>query len=122
MSSSEAIPADEKKIYGLLSLCKKAGKCKSGELQLLESIKAEEAKLVLIAQDASENSKKRLRDKCDYRRIPWRMFGDREKLGEAIGVGERAGVAVTDAGFAKAVLERMDAARKGESNGKDQNF
>ena len=112
--------AEEKGIYQLLSLCKKAGRLRSGELPVLESITSGEARLLLIASDASDNSKKRLQDKCNYRGTPWVIFGEKERLGAAMGVCERAGIAVTDDGFAKEIGARL--AAKGVSYGKDQNI
>ncbi len=107
----------EKRIYSLLSLCRKAGRSRSGERAVLECITSGEAKLVLIARDASDNSRKKLQDKCNYRRIPWRVFGERARLGAAMGVGERAGIAVTDVGLAGEIEMRL--AAEGVSYGKD---
>ena len=113
----------DRKIYGLLSLCKKAGKLCGGDLSVMDSIKSGKAQLVLIATDAADNAKKKYEDKCAYRRIPYSFFGEKEKLGNATGAGERAAIAITDPGFAQTVRKRLATnERKGESNGKDQNI
>ncbi len=101
--------SSDRGVYGLLSLCKKAGKVRSGEVPVTEAITSGEARLLLIAQDASENSKKKIQDRCEYRGIPWVIFGSMEDLGRAMGVSERAGAAVTDPGFARAIKKRLAA-------------
>lgn len=98
---------DDRKVLGLLSLCTKAGKARSGEQTVLGCITSGEAKLVIIAEDASANTAKRFQDKSAYRGIPVIRFGTMETLGHAMGVSERSGVAVTDEQFAKALRERI---------------
>ena len=113
---------DEKKIYGLLSLCRKAGKARSGEQTVLNCISSGEARLIIIARDASENTSKRFQDKSAYRGIPVIRFGTMEAMGHAMGVSERAGVAVTDEQFAGALQERIAALQdeeEGVLNGED---
>ena len=48
-------------------------------------------------------------------------FGTMEELGHAMGMSERAGVAVTDGQFAGAMKDRITAleSREGVSNGED---
>ena len=48
---------------------------------------------------------------AERNRIPWRLFGEKEKLGRALGKGVRTAVLVTDSGFAKAVCRKLDAGR-----------
>ena len=47
------------RVMNLLGLCKKAGKTGSGEFQCEEAIRSGRARLVLLAADASENTRKR---------------------------------------------------------------
>ena len=112
---------EEKKIYSLLSLCRKAGKARSGEQTVLNCISSGEARLIIIARDASANTSKRFQDKSEHRGIPVVRFGTMEELGHAMGMSERAGVAVTDGQFAGAMKERITAleSREGVSNGED---
>ena len=50
------------KIYSLLGLCQKAGKIVSGEVGCEAAIKNKTAKLLLLAEDASENTKKKFQN------------------------------------------------------------
>ena len=95
-------------IFGLLGLAAKAGKIVSGEFSVEKAIKEGNAFLVIVAEDASENTKKHFRDMCGYRNIPIRFAGSKEELGSCIGKEFRANVALTDAGFAESVLKKTD--------------
>ena len=88
----------------LLSLATKAGTVVSGGFAVEQSIKKGEAQLVIIASDASENTKKHFNDMCIYRDIPILIRSDRSQLGRYTGKQERASVSVTDRGFAEKLI------------------
>ena len=92
----------------LLSLCQKAGALVSGEFATMEAIRSETACLVLIAEDASENTKKRCKDKANYRGIPVLEMGTREELGQIIGKGMRSSIAIIEKGFAESIRKKME--------------
>ena len=89
------------KVLSALSLAAKAGKIKSGEFQTETAVKDGSALLVLLATDASENTKKKFHAACAYAGIPIVEYSDREALGRCIGKDFRASAAVTDASFVK---------------------
>lgn len=93
------------KILSLLGLAKKAGKLKSGEFSVETELKKGKAKVVVVANDASDNTKKKYRDMCTYRRVPIYFYSDMESLGKCIGTEFRAGVVVTDEGFANGIIK-----------------
>ena len=95
------------RILSTLGLARRAGKLKSGELAVELCIKKQQAALVIIAEDASINTKKKLKDKCAYRNISCVFYSDKEKLGKAVGTEERAAVALTDNGFAESILKQL---------------
>ena len=99
------------KILSMLGLAAKGGNLVSGEFQTDKAIKEGKAHLVIVATDASDNTKKDFSDACTFYRVPYRERGTKEDLGRSIGKEYRAMVAVTDEGFAKAIL------RKEEMNG-----
>lgn len=94
-----------KRIYGLIGICQKAGKLVSGELACELAIKKDEAYLVILAEDASKNTNKKFNDKCQYRNVPLIEFGTKESLGNAIGKMTRAAIAVTDEKLAGKIAE-----------------
>lgn len=93
----------QNKIYALLGLAMKAGKIQSGEFSTEKTVKSGQAFLVIVAEDASGNTKKMFTNMCTYYNVPLYFLGKKEELGSAIGKELRASMAVTDAGLAKAL-------------------
>ena len=110
-------PAD-KKILSMFGLAARAGRIASGEFQTETAVKAGTAQLVVVAEDASENTKKLFRDKCSFYKVPVFTLGTKEELGHAIGKEFRASLAVLDEGFANAVMKRIESLSQGNNGGK----
>ena len=89
----------------MISLATKAGKTKSGEFM---TEKEGRAHLVIVADDASDNTKKKFQNMCDFYKVPIYFFEDKDTLGHAMGKEFRASLAVTDAGFAKGIRKHLD--------------
>lgn len=96
------------RVYGLLGLCMKAGRLTSGEAMVEQAIKNGSAVLVIIAVDASDNTKKKFGDMCNYRNIELIELGDKESLGKALGKAVRATLCITDKGFAESLKSKID--------------
>lgn len=92
----------------MLGLATKAGKVVSGETATEIAVKNMEAWLVIVATDASKNTKKHFSDMCNYRDIPYVEYGDKETLGRAIGKEYRSNMAIVDEGLANAVIRAMN--------------
>lgn len=101
------------KIYSLLGISQKAGRVASGEFQTLEAVKTGTAKLVIVSEDASENTRKMFHDKCAFYQVPVYDYGTKEDLGHAIGKDLRSSLAVCDAGLADAVAEQLNMETQG---------
>jgi ribosomal protein L7Ae-like RNA K-turn-binding protein len=86
-----------------LGLAMRAGKLVSGEETVLKAIRGGEAKLVIVAADASDNTRKKLADKCGSYGVPLVVGYTRFELGWAVGKPERVMFAVTDQGFASMI-------------------
>ncbi|WNV59500.1 ribosomal L7Ae/L30e/S12e/Gadd45 family protein [Oscillospiraceae bacterium NTUH-002-81] len=99
------MPVMEKKVLSLLGLSAKSGNLVSGEFSTEKAVKEHKAALVVVAEDASDNTKKSFSNMCAYYHVPMIVFADKETLGHAIGKQFRASVAVTQDGFAKAILK-----------------
>lgn len=90
-----------RRFYSLLGLCKKAGKLCGGEVAAESAIRKKGIALLILAEDASENTKKKFRNSAAYYKIPLIEVGDKANLGRAIGDEYRAIIAVMEEGFAK---------------------
>lgn len=92
----------------MLGLAAKAGKVASGEFMTENAVKSGGAALVIVAEDASENTKKKFKNMCEYYKVPVRIHGIKEELGHFTGKAFRASLAITDKGLAQAVMKKMD--------------
>lgn len=95
------------KILSLIGLATKAGKIVSGEFSTEKSVKTGNGFLVVAAEDASENTKKKFRNMCSFYQVPICFYGDKESLGRAMGKEYRACLAVQDENFAKAIMKEL---------------
>ena len=98
---------NEKKVYSSLSLATKAGKTESGGFATEKAVKSGKAFLVLVAEDASDNTKKMFRNMCSFYKVPFVIFGAGDELGHAIGRELRVSLAVTDEGFARMIKKQL---------------
>ena len=94
------------KILNLLGLAMRAGKLVTGEELTLKDIRANKAKFVFVAQDASENTRKKIKDKSSYYNVPVSELFSQFELSQAIG-RPRMVIGVTDAGFATKIKELL---------------
>ena len=97
------------KVLSLAGLAAKAGKIDRGEIPVEKAVKSGKGPLVVVAEDASANTRKKFTNMCSYYGVPILYMETREILGKTIGKEFRASVAVLDAGFAKAMLEAEEA-------------
>ncbi|CAG7602582.1 putative ribosomal protein YlxQ [Paenibacillus solanacearum] len=95
-----------KNFFSNLGLTMRAGKIITGEEMVIQAVRSGEAKLVIVAEDASDNTFKKINDKCSYYGVPLLQTGGREQLGDSIGKEARVAIAVTDAGFARMLMKQ----------------
>ena len=96
------------KVFSLLGLATKAGKVKSGEFSTEKAVKTGSACEVVVATDASDNTKKMFRNMCDFYHVPIYVYGLKEELGHAIGKQMRASIAIIDQGFSDAIKKQLE--------------
>ena len=101
-----------KKVYAMLGMAMKAGKVVSGEFSTEKSVKGGQAQLVIVSEDASDNTKKMFSNMCKFYKVPRCFCGTKEELGCAVGKAMRASLAITEEGFAKALMEKLEQAGK----------
>ena len=99
---------NRKKVLNLLGLATKAGKIASGEFMTEKSVKEGRASLVIVSEEASDNTRKMFLNLCTYYKVPMYLFGTKEELGHAMGQEFRASLAVLDSGFSKALVKQME--------------
>ena len=97
---------NRKKEFGFLGLARRAGAVSPGSFSTEKCVKGGRASLVIVSEEASENTRKSFSDMCTYYQVPIYIFGKKEELGRAIGREMCASLAVTDPGFS-AQLSRL---------------
>lgn len=95
------------KVISLLGLAERAGKIASGEFAAEKAVKTGKARLIIVAEDASDNTKKKFSDMCKYYQVPFACYSQKELLGHGIGKEFRASLAVLDGGFAESNRETV---------------
>ena len=93
----------KKNTLGVIGLAARARGIVIGTNQVLETIRNGKAKLVLIACDVSDNTRKALTDKSAYYSVSYEQIDiTTVELGHAVGHSNTAAVAFTDQSFVKA--------------------
>lgn len=95
------------KALSALGMAMRAGQLVTGDETVLKAIRAGKAHLVLVAGDASANTKKKFADKCLTFGAKIIVAYTRAELGAAIGKEERVIIGVTERGFAKLISSHM---------------
>ena len=96
------------RILYMISLCQKSGNIVSGEESCEKAIRTESAKLIIVAQDASENTKKKFKNSSEFYKVPIYFFSDKEELGHTIGKMFRAVLVITDEGLSSRIKNLLD--------------
>ena len=91
---------NDRSVIFALGWAQKAGKIACGDFAGKAALKGGKVKLLIIASDASDNSKKDIYYVAGLYSVKTIEILDREQLGMAIGKAKRTAVAVLDANFA----------------------
>ena len=110
MANETSSQRSEAALLGALGLCAKAGKLICGTPLICEALKAKKTiYLVVETSDNSENTQKRLRDRCAYYGVEkHRLEIDGEALARALGKGGRvSAAAITDEQLCRLVRAKL---------------
>lgn len=117
MSARPPVDGEERsrrRVSGALGLARRAGRAVVGTEAVRSAAAAGDLEIVLMAADASENARNRIRKALRGRSVPVREWADRRHLGAALGRGPVVAVGLTDPGLAgslRAELEGIPAGR-----------
>lgn len=90
------------RLEGLLGLARASRNLSYGE-SVIKDIRSQKSKFVLIAEDASMNTKKKISDKCKYYHISYGFIEHSEWLSRAVGRNNIKAVSISDLGFAQQI-------------------
>ena len=95
------------KVFSMIGLATRAGKTVSGEFSVEKVIKQRKACVVIVSEEASDNTKKLFTNKCEFYNVPVFIYGEKKELGIATGNKERGSIAVLDEGFSKQIVKLL---------------
>ncbi len=95
------------KIYSMLGIARKGGNISIGYDAACLDIKDNKSKLVLIAADASDKTKKNIQFICDKYNIKYVEYGEKEILGKSLGKKVVSVLAVNDSNIASYLLNNI---------------
>jgi len=99
---------EQNKVFRLLGLATKAGKVAFGTESVIDTINKNKAKLVLIAEDSADRTKRNIIRISEENRVTVRIYGNIEVLSKSIGKENKAIVCIKDNNFSKEMLKVID--------------
>ena len=103
------------KALNTIGMCKGANKISYGET-LIKDIKNHSVNLVIICIDTSDNSKKKIRDKCNYYKCEYIVaFLQKDIIKMLSREDPVSAIGIKDSNLAKKIKENLE--REGDSNG-----
>ena len=95
------------RVFQMLGIAAKSGNVVSGEFSTEKAVKTGKAYLVIVSEEASDNTNKMFRNMTDFYEVPMYVFGTKEELGKCIGKEFRASLAIIDENLANAVEMKL---------------
>ena len=89
-------------------MARRAGKVSFGTESSKDTIEKKKAKLIIVAQDASDRTKKNFENLSREHLIPMRITGTIDDIRKSIGQINKAVIVVKDENFAKEIIKRID--------------
>jgi ribosomal protein L7Ae-like RNA K-turn-binding protein len=97
-------------ILSTIGLAKRAGAIEAGDEPVGAAARAREAFVIFVAADAADNTYRRVRHFSDAGGCAWLSVPfSKEDIGKSVGRTSCAMIAVTDAGFAEAIVKKLAA-------------
>ena len=91
------------KIFSMLGLCMKAGKLAYGSDMVEEKIKYKQVSLLIVAADASDNTKEKFRRIAKQNNLNIHFCSTRDELSQKVGKNNKAVFGVMDKNFAEKI-------------------
>ena len=83
------------RVLGLLGLARRGGKIFLGD-SILPLFGKTKNMFVIVANDCSDNTKKKWHDKCSYYHVEYKDFSSKGEIGHALGKDDISVIALTD--------------------------
>lgn len=101
-----------KKVISYLGFAKKAGKLVSGVGTCTFELSKGRVKLMILAEDISENSEKKIMKEIRRANVPYIKYGTIDEMSMAIGANDRSVFGICDKGFAEVISKEASTESK----------
>jgi ribosomal protein L7Ae-like RNA K-turn-binding protein len=91
----------------MIGIAAKSGKVASGEFATEKAVKTGKAWMVIVSEEASDNTIKKFSNMTDFYDVPFVRFGTKEELGHCIGKEFRASIAICEENLANAIEQKL---------------
>ena len=95
------------RVLSMIGIAAKSGNVVSGEFSTEKAVKTQKAFLVIVSEEASDNTTKKFLNMTDFYEVPVYQFGTKEELGRCIGKEFRASLAIVDENLANAIGQKI---------------
>lgn len=91
------------RVLGMLGISAKAGKVVCGNDATIEDIERHKVKLVIVAEDASEKTKKNMKYVCEKNKVSILEFGNIDEISRTIGKNNKAIIGIKSKSLSEAI-------------------
>ena len=108
MNNQDAKAAAKKKMLSYMGFAAKARKIVNGYNTCVFTMEKRKVKLLIIAADLAENSKKKMMSAAKKFNVEYRIFGDSDEMSRMTGTSGKGIFGITDENFANVILKEID--------------
>lgn len=108
MNNQDAKAAAKKKMLSYMGFAAKARKIVNGYNTCVFTMEKRKVKLLIIAADLAENSKKKMISAAKKFNVKYRIFGDSDEMSRMTGTSGKGIFGITDENFANVISKEID--------------
>lgn len=105
------------KVKSYMGFAKRSGNLVSGADTCIINMKKQKVKLLIIAEDISENSMDKMVSAAAAGGIQYRVYGTGEELSKAVGTSGKMTFGILEKGFADSIAREIDQESQDERRG-----
>lgn len=99
-------------VYSAIGMANRAGKIISGTDACIRAVKAGAVELMIVSDEASENTIKKIMNTCQSRNVRCIMYGKGGMLGKMTGKDHRIVLGVRDKNLSRLILSKLQQERE----------
>ncbi len=108
LTPEQQIMQSKKKMFSYLGFAAKARKIVNGYNTCVFTMEKRKVRLLIIAEDLAENSKKKMIQAANKFNVEYRIFGDSDEMSHMTGTEGKGIFGITDDNFANVILKEID--------------